>query len=232
MGLPTAKSAPEASDREAASALRKIIDPIDRTTENFPSDLSEFSDLPEAFGAVASRLGLVRAALGHIRDKMRKQAGDDTHKTREAYGSIVLAAKDASKSADELGDLFDAVTLVDGAVEAKMKSYKTAVGGGERLEGVMVKLLVAVGKVAAVAPGGGEYAAPLARALEEVKALPASLEEEESGAKYHFVNSGSGNMFNHTGAGSINPNFGNGPMFTGDASHATMSFGVPGPTAR
>lgn len=229
MGLPTPKSAPKAGAREAASSLSKIIDPLQRTADNLPDDLADLADLPEAFAVVASRLALVRAALGHMRDRMRKPTGEETPRALEAQGAVVLAAKEAYKAADRLSDLFDAVTLVDGPAEARIKSYKSAVDGGERLEVVMARLLAAVGKVAAAAPGGEVYADELAEALDEVKALPASLEEDEGGtARYHFVNSGSGNMFNHTGTGSINPNFGNGPMFTGDASHATMSFGGVG----
>jgi NACHT NTPase-like protein len=228
MGLPAPKSAPLASAREAASSLSKIIDPLQRTIENFPDNLSELADLPKAFAVVASRLVLVHAALAHMRDKMRKPFGEETHPAREAQGAVVVEAKAAYKAADRLDDLFDAVSLVDGSAEARVKSYKEAVDGGERLEVVMARLLAAVGKVAELAPGGAEYAGELAEALDEVKALPASLEEDKGAAMYHFVNSGSGNMFNHTGTGSINPNFGNGPMFTGDASHATMSFGAVG----
>jgi glutamine synthetase type III len=96
----------------------------------------------------------------------------------------LVEAKDACEAADRLNDLFDVISLIDGLTEARIKRFKAAVDGGERLEVVMARLLAAVGKVAVLAPGGTEYAGELAEALDEVKALPASLEEDEGAAKY------------------------------------------------
>jgi hypothetical protein len=224
---PGAKSAPEVNCREALSLLKKAIDPIDNTIGNIHDDPHDLSDLPKAFGVVASHLKLVRDALYHVREKMLKPIGEETQTMRQTQGVIAVAAREARKAADRLNDLFDAVTLTDGPAETKLEGYKKAASNSDRLEVVMVQLLDAVSRVAAVAPGGAEYAGSLAKALEQVKALPASLSEDE-GAVRSFVNSGSGNMFNHTGSGSINTNHGNGPMFTGDSSHATMHFGGAG----
>ena len=213
--------------KDAASSLGEAISVVQRTSK-LCDTLAGSTDLPEAFPVVASRLPVVIEALFAIKQSVTTislQRGTRAYE-EERYSSVARMGREIGTQVTQLETLYKAVTLTDGDQGTKLAQYRMAVGKGERLEKVMKKLLDSLIHGSTAALVGEEFTSRLRAALEEVRRLPASLEDGDSD-RHSFTNYGSGNQFNHAGSGSMNANLGNGPQITGDATHATMNFGSP-----
>ncbi|KAH7123261.1 hypothetical protein B0J13DRAFT_566309 [Dactylonectria estremocensis] len=212
------------SAKKLIKAIEKLIGPIDRAIRD-QDDVAEGIKLPEAFPAVASYLPLVTKIFSSITSHLQtKTASEETEDDKERYAEIKEAVEELSPLTARLEDLFDTTTSEESS--DWLDRYKAAVDDGDRLEIVMRNLLSGIREFAKVPFVSADEINELKEALKVVKALPASL-ADDNGGSHSFVNSGSGIMGIHLGRGEQNWNTSTGFQVTGKGSHVNYNNGVP-----
>ncbi|KAF4946531.1 hypothetical protein FGADI_11169 [Fusarium gaditjirri] len=177
------------------------------------------SDIPRAFGIVAKHLPVVAQAFGSARDYL-KQSKEDVEQVKELYPVIKHVADEGCGQLRSIENLFDTVTQEG----EKMERYASAVknSDGKRVETIMVELLTNASLVAVEPLVSQDDISILQGALEEMKKVPPSLEEDRS-AGVVLNNSGPGNQFYHGGRGNQNHCSG-GFQVNGDNQNANYTY--------
>ncbi|KAK7598590.1 hypothetical protein V3481_000213 [Fusarium oxysporum f. sp. vasinfectum] len=167
------------------------------------------SDIPKAFSIVAKHLPVIEQVFNSARNNL-KSSKEETEQVKELYPAVKHVVDEGCGQLRSIENLFDTVTQDGG----KMERYASAVknSDGKKVETIMVELLTNASLVA-VEPLG---------ALEEMKKLPPSLEEDRS-AGVVLNNSGSGNQFYHGGRGNQNHCSG-GFQVNGDNQNAKYTY--------
>ncbi|PCD46473.1 hypothetical protein AU210_001879 [Fusarium oxysporum f. sp. radicis-cucumerinum] len=192
-------SNPEVSKQQALRALETTIFVLGQAIES--CCIAESApDIPKAFSIVAKHLPIVEQVFSSARNHL-KSSKEETEQLKELYPVVKHVSDEGCGQLRSIENLFDTVTQ-DGE---KMERYASAVksGDGKKVETIMVELLTNASLVAVDPLVSQDNIETLQRALEEVKKLPPSLEEDRS-AGVVLNNSGSGNQFYHGGRGNQN----------------------------
>ncbi|KAF4340920.1 hypothetical protein FBEOM_5156 [Fusarium beomiforme] len=181
--------------------------------------VKDASDIPKAFCTVAKHLPVVEQVFSSVRSVL-KLSKEETDQMKELYPVIKHVADNGCGQLRSMENLFDAV-IQDGE---KMERYASAVnnGDGKKVETIMVELLTNASLVAIEPLVSQEDIKTVQGALEEVKKLPPSLEEDRS-AGVVLNNSGSGNQFYHGGRGNQN-HYSGGFQVNGDNQNARYTY--------
>ncbi|RGP72616.1 hypothetical protein FLONG3_6624 [Fusarium longipes] len=180
------------------------------------------SGIPEAFSVVAKHLEIVEQVLGSARTVL-KSTKDESEQIKELYPVVKHVADESCGQLRSIENLFDTITQ-DGETGTKIERYAKAIksSDGKRVETIMVELLTNASLVAIQPLVSQETIKNLQGALEEVKRLPPSLEEDRS-AGVILNNNGSGNQFYHGGRGNQNHCSG-GFQVNGDNQNAKYTY--------
>ncbi|KAF5984632.1 hypothetical protein FCOIX_2521 [Fusarium coicis] len=211
-------SNPEVSRQQALRALETSIFVLGQATDSC-CIAEDAIDVPRAFFIVEKHLPVVERVFSSVRTYL-KQSKEETEQTKELYSVIKHVGDGGCGQLRSIEHLFDTVTQ-DGE---KMERYASAVksGDGRKVETIMLDLLTNVSLVALDPLVSQDNIETLHGALEEVKKLPPSLEEDRSAAVV-LNNSGSGNQFYHGGRGNQNHCSG-GFQVNGDNQNARYTY--------
>ncbi|KAF5686271.1 hypothetical protein FCIRC_2989 [Fusarium circinatum] len=211
-------STPEVSKQQALRALETTIFVLGQAIDSC-CIAEDPPDVPRAFSIVAKHLPVINQVFSSARTYL-KQSKDEAEEIKELYSDIKHVADSGCGQLRSIENLFDTVTQ-DGE---KMERYATAIknGDGKKVETIMVELLTNTSLVAVEPLVSQDDIKILQGALEEVKKLPPSLEEDRS-AGVVLNNSGSGNQFYHGGRGNQNHCSG-GFQVNGDNQNARYTY--------
>lgn len=177
------------------------------------------SDIPKAFSIVAKHLPVIEQVFNSARNHL-KSSKEETEQVKELYPAVKHVADEGCGQLRSIENLFDTVTQ-DGE---KMERYASAVknSDGKKVETIMVELLTNASLMAVEPLVSQDDIKTLQGALEEMRKLPPSLEEDRS-AGVVLNNSGSGNQFYHGGRGNQNHCSG-GFQVNGDNQNAKYTY--------
>ncbi|KAK2683974.1 hypothetical protein RAB80_001920 [Fusarium oxysporum f. sp. vasinfectum] len=177
------------------------------------------SDIPKAFSIVAKHLPVIEQVFNSARNNL-KSSKEETEQVKELYPAVKHVVDEGCGQLRSIENLFDTVTQDGG----KMERYASAVknSDGKKVETIMVELLTNASLVAVEPLVSQDDISTLQGALEEMKKLPPSLEEDRS-AGVVLNNSGSGNQFYHGGRGNQNHCSG-GFQVNGDNQNAKYTY--------
>ncbi|KAF5554737.1 hypothetical protein FNAPI_6333 [Fusarium napiforme] len=208
----------EITKLEALRALDTVIFVLGRAIHSCCIG-EDASGIPKAFCVLENYL-LVTKQVFISGQSVLESRKDETEQMRELYPIIKHVADEGCLQLRAIQRLFDAVTQEGD----KLERYTSAVrnGDGKKVETIMLELLTNTTLVAVEPIVCQEHIEALQRALEDVKKLPPSLEEDRS-ASVVLNNSGPGNQFYHGGRGNQNHCSG-GFQVNGDNQNATYTY--------
>ncbi|WAO94398.1 Pfs, NACHT, and ankyrin domain-containingprotein [Fusarium falciforme] len=189
------------------SAVISIVEAV----EIVYNGIRDTRNLPRAFREVAKKLPLVRDTL-RIAERQIGASTDD-----EACQAVKTVVESCKVKAEELKDIFDAVSASDNA--SRFERYRVAVrrfGKGSLVETLAQELMEEVrllGTNRAVQAATEAQAAELLKAIEELSSMEPSLPDEKSVSQHH---SGSGdNVAGNKYQGNHNVYSGSGTAYFG-----------------
>jgi hypothetical protein len=184
--------------------------------------LKEASDTPKAIYVVAKHLPVIEQIFTSARTQLNSGT-DETEQIKDLYPVMKHIADESCGQVRSLENLFDTVTQ-NSEYGTKIERYALAVKGGDRkkVETIMLELLTNASFAAVEPLVSQEHIMILQGALEEVRRLPPSLDEDRDPSVV-INNSGPGNQFYHGGKGNQNHCSG-GFQVNGDNQNAQFTY--------
>ncbi|KAK0619042.1 hypothetical protein B0T14DRAFT_565939 [Immersiella caudata] len=215
---------PSLEANTAICSLQRLLSPLQQTEDSIGPSQSDNDDLSTALYEVFKRVPQVRQTLQKLISFLRtRKTKDETAQDKASYHRMARIATGCAERAMKMQEVFMQVAEIEELPELKSR-YKSVVGRGQPVEGLMKGVIEGVLKLARESPAGIfslQEIEDLEEALEVIGGLAPSLEQDTGG--HSFNNYGPGPQNVHLGSGHQNINTGVAPQFNGQF-HAPFQF--------
>ncbi|VUC34384.1 unnamed protein product [Clonostachys rosea] len=189
--------------QRAVDALEDVIRLFKRATTEYCDKIQEQPDLHEAFPVVAKDISFLHKVLEEIHSLLGPDA-EEPQEIKERYAQIKFVADELCKPIKYIADLYESVC--DVKAENRANAYRKAIRqcGNKRIEKIMLEMLERAAEITVTPLVGADQVKQLQLAIEQIKNLPSSLEEDEIVGSFTMNNYGSGTQLHHGGKGNQN----------------------------